>query len=272
MPLSKKKGYRIETKTLQTKLLRDGFDLTETNQLFSDIALFWLLIIADDPGGVDAVDFKRYYEPRFFSPEATQPFPFDCPQPFRRAALAKAIGIYKSWHSNYQNWQVREVNRLTKPGKPAKKHRPPTLPTELRLNATLYAGMFKDDERRSIVLKIVVKGAWKWVKFSYQSPQYPQGWTLSTPTLVTQANGSVWLNWVIERYQTATGGLTKVMQDGNRICAVDLDLDRALAKCAIYDVEVNGELREVARMTTSGHAAHAALRKSRIGKIARSMN
>lgn len=272
MPLSRKKRYRIETKTLQTKLLRDGFDLSQTNRLFSEIALFWLLVIADDPGGVEAPDFKRYYEPRLFSPEATQTFPFDCPQPFRRAALAKAIGIYKSWHSNHQNWQARETKRIARKGKPSKKHRPPILPTELHLNATFYAGMFKEDDGRSIVLKIVVEGAWKWIKFSYQSPQRPEGWVPSTPALVIRQDGSVWLNWVIERYQPATGGLVKVMQDGNRICSVDLDLDNELAKCAVYDVEVDGVCREVARMTTSGHKRHVALRKSRLGKIAKSMN
>lgn len=272
MPLKKKKGYRIETKTLPTKLLRDGFDLTETNKLFSEIALFWLFIIVEDPHGVDVEDYKRYYEPRFFSPTATQTFPFDCPQPFRRACLAKAVGIYKSWRSNYQNWLKREAKRKVKLSRLSKKHRPPTLPTELHLNATLYSGMFKDDDGQSIVLKIVVQGVWKWIKFQYQPPHQPEGWQLSTPALITKFDGSVWLNWVIERYQPATGGLITVMQDGNRICSVDLDLDTELAKCAIYDVEVDGEMREVARMTTSGHKRHVALRKSRLGKIAKSMN
>lgn len=97
MPLKRKKGFRIEVKTQTSRLLRVGFALSETNALFSDMALFWLLIIAAAPGGVDTVDFKRYYEPRFFSDHATQACPFTCPQEFRRAALAKAIGIYKSW-------------------------------------------------------------------------------------------------------------------------------------------------------------------------------
>jgi len=272
MRLAKKKGFRIETKTLRTKLLRDGFDLTETNKLFSEVALFFLLVIADDPDGVDESDFKRYYEPRFFSPEATEVFGFDCPQSLRRAALAKAIGIYKSWRSNYENWKKREVERLTKKRKPSKKHRPPVLPGELHLNATFYSGMFKENDGKSLVLKLLTKGAWKWVKFCYQAPMLPEGWQLSTAALITKQNGSAWFNWVIERYQPATGGIKTVMHNGNKICAVDLDLDGELAKCAIYDVEVDGTTREVARMTTFGHKEHVALRKSRLGEMAQLMN
>lgn len=262
MPLKRKKGYRIEVKTVPTKLVRDGFDLTETNQLFSDIALFWLLLIASDPHGIDSEDFKRYYEPRFFSPDAVLTFPFDCPQPFRRAALAKAIGIYKSWRSNYQNWQKQAAKRK------GRSSRPPVLPAQLRLNATLYSGMFKDSDGRSIVLKIYSGAAWKWVKFYYQFPTIDATWQYSTPSLVTKQNGSVYLNWTVERYQLATGGLGTVMQDGNRLCAVDIDLDGEICKVAAYNVEVNGTVHELARMTTTGHAAHTTLRKSRLGEIA----
>lgn len=273
MALGKKKGFRIETKTLRTKLLQGGFDLTETNTLFSEVTLFFLLTIADDPSGVSEADFKRYYEPRFFSSEATEVFPFDCPQVFRRAALSKAIGIYRSWRSNHQRWKQREQKRLAKNrGKPMKKHRPPVLPQQLHLNATFYSGMFKDSDGESIVLKVFIKGGWKWVKFRYQAPNLPKNWQLSTPALVTKPDGCVWLNWTIERYQPATGGIKTVMQDGNRICAVDLDLDGELAKCAIYDVDVDGTISEVARMHSSGHKSHVARRKSRLGKIAQLMN
>jgi IS605 OrfB family transposase len=272
MAIARKKGFRIETKTFRTKLLRDGFNLSETNALFSEVTLFFLLTIADDPSGVDESDFKRYYEPRFFSPEATHTFPFDCPQVFRRAALSKAVGIYRSWRSNYEKWKQREEKRLSsKKRKPMKKHRPPTLPSELRLNATFYSGMFKDDDGESIVLKVVNQGVWKWVKFRYQAPELPAMWQMSTPALVTKQDGSAWLNWVIERYQPATGGIHTVMQDGNKICTVDLDLDGELAKCAIYSVEVDGTICEVARMTTRGHKSHLKLRKSRLGEIAQLM-
>ena len=276
MALKKVKGQRIETKTLRTKLHRSGFDFAQTNRLFSEVTLFFVWVIADDPSGVDSDDFKRYYEPRFFGNQPTQTFPFDCPQVFRRAALAKAVGIYKSWRSNKQNWDNRVAKRLAKlsslqRGKPMKKHKPPVLPTELNLNASLYAGMFKDDTGSSILLRLWTLKAWAWVKFHYDSSPLQAGWSTSTPTLVVKRDGTVWLNWVIERYMPATGGIRMLMQHGNRFITVDTDLDGEICKAAAYDVDVDGELHELARITVRGHKAHTARRKSRLGKIAQLM-
>jgi hypothetical protein len=39
MPLKRWKGFRIETKTLTSQLSREGFELSETNQAFSDVTL-----------------------------------------------------------------------------------------------------------------------------------------------------------------------------------------------------------------------------------------
>lgn len=275
MALAKLKGHRIETKTLHTKLLRDGFNLSETNQMFSDVTLFFLLIIKNDPYGAitTGVDEKRYYEPRFFGSEPTQTFPFDVPQPFRRAALSKACGIYKSWKSNYDNWVARVVARKAKKhGKPTKKHRPPVLPTCLKLNATMYSGMFKEDTGTYVMLKILVGSQWKWVKFTYQSAPISPEWKKSTPAIITKSDGSVWLNWTIERYQVATGGIKTVMQDGNRICSVDTDLDGEIMKAVVLDVDADGSVNELARTTLNGHRSHVKRRKLRLGKIAKSMS
>lgn len=276
MALRKVKGQRIETKTLRTKLQRNRFDFLATNELFSDIALFFLMVIAEDPLGVDSDDFKRYYEPRFFGDQPTETFPFDCPQVFRRAALSKAVGIYKSWRSNKLNWDKREAKRLaklgSKRGKPMKKHKPPVLPTELRLNASLYAGMFKEDTGSSILLRLWTGKSWAWVKFYYDSSPRQAEWSLGTPALVVKRDGTVWLNWVYERYLPATGGIKTLMQYGNRFVAVDTDLDGEICKAAAYDVDVAGEVREIARMTVKGHQAHTARRKSRLGEIAQLMH
>jgi transposase len=269
MPLTRQKGFRIETKTLTSKLSREGFDLSETNQAFSDVTLFFLCIIAEDPMGVDSADIKRYYEPRFFGDEADQLFPFDCPQTFRRAALSKAAGLYKSWRSNYGNWQAREEKRKArKRGKPLKSHKPPVVPTHLKINTTFYKGMFKDDDGMSVMLKILVDGQWKWIKFHYScASNLSSDWVKSSPSLVLK-QGTAYLNWTVERYQPATGGIKTLMQDGNRICAVDTDLDGELMKAVVLDVDADGNVIELSRMTTSGHNSHVKRRKSRLGKIA----
>lgn len=273
MPLKRKKGFRIEAKTQASRLLRVGFDLSETNQMFSDVTQFFVLVIANDPDGVDASDPKRYYEPRFFSDEADQRFPFTCPQEFRRAALSKAIGIYKSWRSNYQNWQEREEKRKAKKrGKPIKPHKPPVLPMKLNLNTTFYKGMFKDDTGNSVMLKLLIEGVWKWIKFDYiAAPNPGREWVKSSPTLILK-QGKAFFNWTVERYQTATGGIKTVMLDGRRICSVDTDLDGELMKATALEVDDHGSVRELARMTTTGHANHVHRRKSRLGKVAVAMN
>ncbi|WP_414590099.1 hypothetical protein [Scytonema sp. PCC 10023] len=289
MALTKLKGHRIETKTLRSKLLRNDFDLSETNKMFSDVTLFFLLVIKEDPDGVctHGIDSKRYYEPRFFGDRPTQTFPFEVPQTFRRAALSKACGIYKSWKSNYDNWVAlvekrkarrtessarQTLGKVNKRGKSDKKHCPPILPTRLLLNANLYSGMFKEDTGTTIVLKILVKGQWKWVKFTYKSAAIHSEWKKSTPAIITKPDGSVWLNWTIERYCIATGGIKTLMQDGNRICAVDTDLDGEIMKAVILDVDADGSVNELARTTLSGHRSHVKRRKLRLGKIAKLMS
>lgn len=276
MPLKKQKGQRIETRTLRTKLVRKGFDFQLTNDLFSQVTEWFLIQIANDPVGVDESDFKLYYEPRLCTGESSESFPFDIPQLLRRACLAKAVGIYKSWRSNYQNWQTREEKRIArlqnKRCKPMKKHNPPVLPTSLRLNASFYSGMFKEDNGETIMLKLFDGVAWKWIKFRYQSAPEIQGWQKSTGSLIVKRNGSVWFNWVYERYQPATGGIKTLMTDGNRFVSVDTDLDGEICKVAAYDVDVDGEISEIGRMTVKGHRTHTARRKSRIGKIATKMN
>ncbi|BAY41803.1 hypothetical protein NIES2111_61990 (plasmid) [Nostoc sp. NIES-2111] len=272
MSLKRKKGFRIETKTQTSQLIRVGFDLSETNNRFSEVAMFFLSVVTSDPGGVDETDFKRYYEPKFFGQEANQVFPFDCPSEFRRAALAKAVGIYRSWRSKYQNWLSSEKkHKLKKSSKQLKHHKPPILPKSLKLNATFYKKMFKNDTGSTVVLKILVNNVWKWVKFHYSSAPNPGSeWVKSSPSLVLK-QGKAFLNWTVERYQKATGGIKTLMQNEHRICSVDTDLDGELMKAVILDVDDDGSVRELARMTTTKHANHIHRRKSRLGKIAVAM-
>lgn len=122
------------------------------------------------------------------------------------------------------------------------------------------------------MLKILVDGKWKWIKFKYQSAPFPDGWQKASPYLGIKSNGKELLNWTIERYRSATGGVKTLMQNGNRTRSIDPDLDGELMKAVVLDVEADGVVSELATMTVSGHTSHVKLRKSRLGKIAIKMS
>lgn len=52
MSLKKTQGDRIESKTLTSQLVRDGFDFRLTNQVFSEVAWFFLQVVTHHPQGL----------------------------------------------------------------------------------------------------------------------------------------------------------------------------------------------------------------------------
>ncbi|MDF5729047.1 MAG: hypothetical protein PUP92_13725 [Rhizonema sp. PD38] len=276
MALKKQKGFRIETKTLKSKLNRDGINLSETVNAFNEYVIFYLQIINDSPDGVDlpSGDDWRFYELATTSGRDNRiplfSLPFDAPSDFRRSSIRKALGHYRSWRSNYERWQRREQKRKTKTkGKPIKAHKPPVLPTLTKDHPCFTSEMYKGDNGNEIMLKIRKNGTWAWVKFTYQSYRLDD-WGKASPTLVVKQD-EAWLNWCVERYQPATGGLKA--QTGKRVCSVDLDLDgKTIATCSVLEPNVNGEVNEVARQFVKGHSEHVRRRKRDLGQIAKKMN
>ncbi|MDF5728839.1 MAG: hypothetical protein PUP92_12640 [Rhizonema sp. PD38] len=142
----------------------------------------------------------------------------DAPSVFRRAAIKKAIGAYRSWRTHYQKWEVRESPRH-------RKHRPPVQPRSFNFNPVFYSGMWKEDTCDSIMLKICRNNAWVWVKFQYQGYDSGAGWVKASPT-VTITGNKAYLDFTVEKYVQATGGIKTVIQSADlRICSVDLDFD-----------------------------------------------
>lgn len=100
MLLKRKKGYSIESKTARFTLQRDGIDLDETKMAFNDLVSFYFAVVATHPEGVDKADeYYKVYEGLTVAEKAKYPIPFDTPYVFRRAAIKKAIGAYKSWRT-----------------------------------------------------------------------------------------------------------------------------------------------------------------------------
>ena len=74
---------------------------------------FFFLLVATDPSGAELSSSKdrwRYYELLVKGESATFPLPDELngfPAVLMRAAIRKAIGVYKSWKSNYDRWNYR---------------------------------------------------------------------------------------------------------------------------------------------------------------------
>ncbi len=264
MALQRKKGYSIESKTARFTLLRDGLSLDETKTAFNDLVTFYFAVVATHPEGTTASNnHYRVYEGLTVGENAQYPLPIDAPCVFRRAAIKKAIGAYKGWRTQYEKWSSRPAR--------SKKHKPPVQPRSFNFNPVFYAGMWKDDTGSSIVLKIRRNNAWVWVKFQYQGYDFGADWVKASPT-VTLKGGIAYLDFTVEKYVPATGGLKTVITSPNlRICSCDLDLDGSIATCSILESDDNGVVKEISRMTVPGHTAHVSRRKRDLGKVARAM-
>ncbi len=141
MALKRKKGHFLVTKTQGTKLLSDKPDLLiATSKLFNQVIEFYLEIYHQDPelADVPSKEVYRAVELLTITTKTRQvvehPLPYNCPVVFRRAAIFKALGMFKSWRTSYEKWQKQCQKKREKAAKKNKKallSRPPVLPREL---------------------------------------------------------------------------------------------------------------------------------------------
>ncbi|MGB3509877.1 MAG: hypothetical protein WBA93_11650 [Microcoleaceae cyanobacterium] len=270
MGLKHKKGFNIVTKSHKAKLLRDEINFGETKLFFNSVVEFYFGLVDKHPEGTDVAVNKgggwRFYEvltigedPKYFIPESLN----KCPSTLRRAAIRIAIGAWKSWHSNYTRWQHR--------AKKYKHHRPPVQPRQFNFSLPYDKGMSKNDDgvNQTIMLKLLINGQWKWLKFNYQQYSIDNGWVKGQITIVIKRN-QPYLTYTLEKYVPATGGSKKVMADHCvRVMAVDIDLDKHAAIVSILETEAN-QVREVARHFIKTPVG-VQLRKRDLGTIAQKM-
>ncbi|KYC40765.1 hypothetical protein WA1_24330 [Scytonema hofmannii PCC 7110] len=265
--LKKKKGFNIATKSVKCKLERNGFDLIETKTAFNEVVSFYFALVNTHPEGIDLPREEdggwRFYEKLTLGEKAVYPLPFDgYPVQFRRAAIRIAIGVWESWNSNYQRW-------LNRPKK-QKQHRPPVQPRSFNFAPSFDAGVWKDDDGQSILLKILVNGQWKWVKFQYLAPLVDAEWVKGSPSVVVKGNAA-YIVFPLQKYVPATGGIKTIMaQDSYRVLGIDMDLDRHIAICSVLEVDAKGEVFEVARHFIK-QTSHTKRRKKQLGRIAQKM-
>ena len=253
--LKKKKSFSIATKSVKCKLDRLGFDLTETKTAFNEVVAFYFALVNTHPEGISIPVAEdggwRFYEKLTIGEEPRYPFPFDgFPTQLRRSAIRKAIGAWESWNSNYQKWLNRPESQ--------KHHRPPVQPRQFNFSPSFDAGVWKEDDGGSIMLKIKVKGQWRWVKFQYQAPSIPNVWEKCSPTIVLKGQ-TAYIVFPLQKYVPATGGIKTIMaQDSFRVLGVDMDLDRHIAICSVLEVNAKDEVRSCCTSLHQSNQSHKA--------------
>ncbi len=276
MALKRIKGYSIATRTIENRLYPQakcftGFD--ETKTYYNQVVEFFFALINTDSSGLsiplnDGGDYMYYEVLVLGKPsqniEAKFPLPDDfsgCPQKLRRSAIRAAMGAYKSWKTRYDKWKNRSKRH--------RHHKPPVHPRSFNFSPTYVKGMWKEDSGSDIMLKVLVSGQWKWLKFSYKGRVLGDEWVKGSPSIVLK-NGGANLNFPMQRYVPATGGVDNITsKDSYRILGVDIDLDVHAAIVSILEVE-GTTVREIARhfiKTPQG----VTLRKRSLGRIARKM-
>ncbi len=120
------------------------------------------------------------------------------------------------------------------------------------------------------MLKILIGGQWKWVKFQYQAPAVGAEWMKCSPSIVLFGN-TAYIVFPLQKYVSATGGIKTIMaQDSFRVLGVDMDLDRHIAILSVLFVNARGEVFEVERHFIN-QTSHVKRRKRRLGRIALKM-
>jgi transposase len=265
--LKKKKGHNIVTKSLRCKLRRDRFDLLETKTAYNKVVFFFFLLIDKHPEGIE-IPVKdnggwRYYETLTIGDNPKYEFPYSgFPSPLKRSAIRKAIGAYLSWRSNFLNWKNRPKRQ--------KHHKPPMQPRTFNFSPSFDVGMRKEDDGKSVLLKILVKEQWKWIKFYYFSPPSTNDWVKGSPAVVLKGKNA-YLTFVLEKYIPTTGGIKKIFTpDSIRVCGVDMDLDRHIAIATVLEIDARDQVCEVARHFIK-QTDHVKRRKRDLGLLAQAM-
>ncbi len=186
----------------------------------------------------------------------------DIPAMFRRAAIHAALGSARSFYSHLRTWKGRKEKAEAK-GK--KFHeRPPVPPRTWNKSATLYAGMWKERSRSSMVLKVWTGTCWSWVKVRITGRELPTDAELGSPQLIRNGN-RWWLHTPIEKQFKSPGKIEKQVATNpeTKICAVDLNINENIAVCTIQTVK--GSI--LATTFIGGGRRISGFRKKLLGRI-----
>jgi transposase len=247
---------------------------TTTQALFNAVVAFYWQVLDAHPGVLDlsSKDALTALEGLTHT-TADHPTPVmplsqvadQVPALFRRAAIHAALGSMRSFQSHLARWQRAKAKADTK-GKRCQV-RPPVPPRTWNRSVVFYAGMWNEATHDRITLKLWDGQTWRWVRFRIQGPSLPIDWKGGSPQAVR--HGSRWwlhvpvrrtLPW---RPQKAADQLAA--NSDLLLCAVDLNINDALAVCTVQ--RVDGTV-VASRFVRGGDELHGR-RKSLLGRIAR---
>ncbi len=220
--------------------------------LFNQIAAFYFDVVQAHPGVLDLgnMDALRALEQLThvteLNPHPVMPLSDvqeDIPAMFRRAAINASLGSARSFYGSLSRWQKRKEKAEAKAackGKKARKfkERPPVPPRTWNKSATLYAGMHKERTASSICVKVWTGSCWSWIKVRITGRSIPEGFDLCSPQLVHRGDHWYLHTPIEEKFQTPLKIERQIKTNPDiKVCAIDLNMDGALAVCTIRDVK-----------------------------------
>lgn len=110
----------------------------------------------------------------------------DIPAMFRRAAINAAMGSARSFYSHLNKWRKRKEKAEAR-GKKFHEH-PPVPPRTWNKSAMLYAGMWKEREASSIVVKVWTGACWSWIRVRITGRELPIDAEAGSPQLIRRGN------------------------------------------------------------------------------------
>jgi putative transposase len=264
------------TKTIRQRLVyRLGISewFASTQDLFNRIVSFYFDVIQAHLGVLEMSNqraltalerlthaTKRYPNP----PVPLSEVATHIPAMFRRAAINTALGSARSFHSNLASWR-REKQKAETKGRRFSK-RPPVPPRNWNRSVSFYAGMWKQRSNGRITLKLWDGQTWRWVRFRLSGRELPTLWEAGSPQVMRRGK-SWWLHTPVEKQIPRPNKVeTQIKRNPDvRLCAVDLNINDALAVCTI--LEADGTV-VATRFIRGGRELHGR-RKSLLGRVAR---
>src|SRR6266446_5034000 len=241
--------------------------------LFNHVAAFYFEVIQAHAGILDLstkealTALERLTHTTHQNPHPVMPLSDileDIPAMFRRAAIHAALGSARSFYSHLAKWRKRKEKTEAK-GKKVHE-RPPVPPRSWNKSATLYAGMWKERNHSSIVVKVWTGTCWSWLKVRLTGRELPLDVEMGSPQLIRHGD-QWWLHTPLERQFKSPGKIEKQLTTNpdTKICAVDLNINENIAVCTIQTVE--GSI--LATTFIGGGQRVNGFRKKLLGRIAR---
>jgi transposase len=255
--------------------------LTATQALFNQVAAFYWQVLDAHPAVIElpAKDALTTLE-RLTHATAAKPYPAmplaeraaQVPALFRRAAIHAALGARRSFQTHLERWRRARAKAEAK-AKPCRM-RPPVPPRTWTRAVVFSGGLWKQATHERITLKLYDGQTWRWVRFRFLGREVPDGWERGSPQVVRHGT-RWWLHVPISRTmpcpQTAATQLAQPAPNDidadspPLLCAVDLNLNDALAVCTIQ--RADGTV-VASRFLRGGDELHGR-RKLLLGRIAR---